>query len=80
MDILVWLLIFIIVWIPFTSSFYMLYGNGLTIDCNPKNEECSNGNKTILSEMASYNKAMFFLYTVTLGYNGFNFEVNEYFF
>ncbi|RNA30041.1 transient receptor potential cation channel subfamily A member 1 [Brachionus plicatilis] len=63
-----------LVWIPFTSSFYMLYGNGLTINCDPNSEQCLNGNKTILNEMGTYNKAMFFLYSVTLGFSEFDFE------
>lgn len=75
MDIFVWLLIFVIIWIPFTSSFYMLYGNGLTIKCDPNNEKCFNGNQTSLPEMNSFNQAMFFLYTVTLGFGEFNSEV-----
>ncbi|RNA30042.1 transient receptor potential channel pyrexia-like [Brachionus plicatilis] len=68
------LTLYYIMWIPFTSSFYMLYGNGLTINCDPNSEQCQNGNKTILNEMGTYNKAMFFLYSVTLGFSEFDFE------
>ncbi|CAF0738544.1 unnamed protein product [Brachionus calyciflorus] len=67
MDIIVWILAFITIWIPFTTCFYMLFGNGLTIDCDSATQTCSAENKTVISGMEDYNKAAFFLFTAALG-------------
>ncbi|CAF0899221.1 unnamed protein product [Brachionus calyciflorus] len=46
-DIIVWILAFIIIWIPFTTCFYMLFGNGLTVNCDSDTQTCSAENKTL---------------------------------
>ncbi|CAF1107291.1 unnamed protein product [Brachionus calyciflorus] len=66
-DIIVWILAFIIIWIPFTTCFYMLFGNGLTIDCDSAAQTCSAENKTVISGMEDYSKAAFFLFTAAFG-------------
>ena len=66
-DIIVWLLAFIVVWIPFTSCFYMLFGNGSKVNSDPDPLECSAENGTVISGMETFNKAAFFLFTKTFG-------------
>lgn len=60
-DIFVWVLAFISFWIPFTSAFYMLFGDRqVCLD-----DTCAN--KSVIENMDSYNHAMFGLYIVTFG-------------
>lgn len=64
-DIIVWILAYIAFWIPFTSSFYMLYGNR-KICPNGSIDTCGS-NLTVVDDMESYNKVAFILYSVTFG-------------
>ncbi|RNA40720.1 transient receptor potential cation channel subfamily A member 1-like isoform X3 [Brachionus plicatilis] len=88
LDIFVWILVFLITLIPFTTSFYILFGNGQTISCIPEAQKCLSNNQTVLGGMESYNKAMFFLFSTTFGisdidfagYNELDSEITVFFF
>ncbi|RNA28124.1 transient receptor potential cation channel subfamily A member 1-like isoform X3 [Brachionus plicatilis] len=87
-DIFVWILVFLITLIPFTTSFYILFGNGQTISCIPEAQECPSNNQTVLGGMESYNKAVFYLFTTSFGisdidfagYNELDSEIADFFF
>ncbi|RNA05570.1 transient receptor potential cation channel subfamily V member 3-like isoform X2, partial [Brachionus plicatilis] len=87
-DIFVWILVFLITLIPFTTSFYILFGNGQTISCIPEAQECPSNNQKVLGGMESYNKAVFYLFTTSFGisdidfagYNELDSEIADFFF
>lgn len=65
---MVWIIAYITFWIPFTSAFYMLYGNRkICPDDDVIDTESCQSNLTVIEDMESYNKAAFGLYSATFG-------------
>jgi hypothetical protein len=59
-DIVVWILVYVTFWLPFTSSFFMLFGNREA--CNSDTNTCQT-----VQYMDGYNTVAFGLYLTTFG-------------